>query len=98
MYTRSFTSVGERKRGCITITVFLNIQFQKNFGVYKHHLCVKHEKLLRGFDDEFYVPHSRYTEERKEDILTVPELTILAEAEGDARVYAIANLQNANSS
>lgn len=66
---------------------------KKIFGVYKHHLCVAHEKLFRGFDDEFYVPHSRYTEERKEDIVNVPELTILAEAEGDARVYAIANLE-----
>ena len=64
----------------------------KVFGVYKHHLCVKNEKLFRGFDDEFYVPHSRHTEVRKEDILKVPELTILAEAEGRAGVYAIANL------
>ena len=33
---------------------------KKVFGVYKHHLNVKHEKLFRGFDDEFYVPHSRH--------------------------------------
>lgn len=65
----------------------------KIFGVYKHHLCVEHEKLFRGFDDEFYVPHSRHTEFRKEDIEKVPELTILAEAEGEAGVYAIANLE-----
>ena len=66
---------------------------KKIFGVYKHHLCVEHEKLFRGFDDEFYVPHSRNTEEHKEDILNVPELTILAEAEDEAGVYAIANLE-----
>ncbi len=66
---------------------------EKIFGVFKHHLCVEHEKLLRGFDDEFYVPHSRHTEEHKEDILKVPELTILAEAEQPAGVYAIANLE-----
>ena len=66
---------------------------EKISGVYKHHSCVKHEKLLRGFDDEFYVPHSRNTEERKSDIEKIPELTILAEAEGEAGVYAIANLQ-----
>ena len=65
----------------------------KVFGVYKHHLCVKHERLFRGFDDEFYVPHSRHTEERRADIEKVPELTIMAEAEGDAGVYAIANLE-----
>ena len=66
---------------------------QKIFGVYKHHLCVSHEKLFRGFDDEFYVPHSRHTTEHREDIAKVPQLTILAEAEGDAGVYAIANLK-----
>ncbi len=66
---------------------------EKIFGVYRHHLCVKHEKLLRGFDDEFFVPHSRHTEERKSDILKVPELTILVEAEEEAGVYAIANLE-----
>lgn len=66
---------------------------EKIFGVYKHHLCVEHEKLFRGFDDEFYVPHSRHTENHREDIEKVPELTILAEAEGDAGAYAIANLK-----
>ena len=50
---------------------------QKVFGVYKHHLCVEHERLFRGFDDEFYVPHSRHTEIKKADIERVPELTIL---------------------
>jgi homoserine O-succinyltransferase len=65
----------------------------KIFGVYKHHLSVEHEKLFRGFDDEFYVPHSRHTEVRKEDIEKVEALTILSEAEGAAGVYAIANLE-----
>ena len=66
---------------------------QKIFGVYPHHLCVEHEKLLRGFDDIFYVPHSRHTENRREDIERVPELAILAEAEGEAGPYIIANLE-----
>ncbi|MBR2215448.1 MAG: homoserine O-succinyltransferase [Selenomonadaceae bacterium] len=65
---------------------------KKVFGVFKHHVCLPHEKILRGFDDEFYVPHSRHTEVRKEDILKIPELTILAEAEEEAGVYIIANL------
>ena len=64
----------------------------KVFGVYRHHLCVEHERLFRGFDDEFYVPHSRHTEVHREEIEGVPELTLLAEAEGRAGVYAIANL------
>ena len=65
----------------------------KIFGVFKHHLCVEHEKLFRGFDDEFYVPHSRYTEFRREDIEKVPELTVMAEAEEPAGVYCVADLK-----
>ena len=65
---------------------------EKLSGVYKHKLCVKHEKLLRGFDDEFFVPHSRYTEIRREDIEKIPELTILSESD-EAGVYAVANLE-----
>jgi len=64
----------------------------KIFGVYKHHLCVENERLFRGFDDEFYVPHSRHTEVRKKDIERIPELTIMAESDEEAGVYAIANL------
>ena len=65
----------------------------KIFGVYKHHLCVENEPLFRGFDDEFYVPHSRHTEIRKEAIEKVDQLTILAESDDEAGVYAIANLE-----
>ena len=65
----------------------------KIFGVYKHHLCVENERLFRGFDDEFYVPHSRHTEVRKKDIERIPELTIMAESDEEAGVYAIANLK-----
>ena len=64
---------------------------EKLSGVYLHKLCVQHEKLFRGFDDEFFVPHSRNTAERREDIEKVPELTILAEGE-ESGIYAIANL------
>ena len=66
---------------------------EKISGVFRHHLCVEHERLLRGFDDEFYVPHSRHTENRREDIVKVPELTILAEAEEPAGPYIVANLE-----
>lgn len=65
----------------------------KVFGVYKHTRNVDYEPLFRGFDDEFYVPHSRHTEVRKEDIEKIPELTILSEAEGEAGIYAVANLE-----
>lgn len=65
----------------------------KVFGVFRHHLCVEHEMLFRGFDDEFFVPHSRHTEIRREDIEKAPSLTIMAEAEAPAGVYCVANLK-----
>ena len=53
----------------------------KVFGVFEHEK--KHDTcmLLNGFDDVFYVPHSRHTEVLKEDILSVKELLVLAESE-----------------
>ena len=65
---------------------------EKLSGVYKHNLCVEHEKLFRGFDDEFFVPHSRYAEEKKSDIEKISALKILADSD-EAGVYAIANLE-----
>ncbi len=53
----------------------------KMFGVFKHELTKQNIKLFNGFDDEFYVPHSRYTEIRKEDIDKVAELEILSQSE-----------------
>ena len=63
---------------------------EKISGVFRHRLCVRHEKLFRGFDDEFFVPHSRHTQLLRADIDRVSELTVLSE--GDAGVYAIADL------
>ena len=65
---------------------------KKISGVYRHRCCVRHERLLRGFDDEFWVPHSRHTAIVRADIDKVPELTVLAQAQDEAGVYAIANL------
>jgi homoserine O-succinyltransferase len=62
---------------------------EKMFGVFPHVVNFRHEKLLRGFDDEFYAPHSRHTEIRAEDIEKVPELDILAYSE-EAGVYIVA--------
>ncbi len=61
---------------------------EKLFGVFPHTVTHKGSILFRGFDDTFLVPHSRHTAIRKEDILAVPQLTILAESE-KAGVYAI---------
>ncbi len=46
-------------------------------------------KLLRGFDEVFYVPHSRHTEVRREDIEGIDELEILSESE-EAGIYLVA--------
>jgi homoserine O-succinyltransferase len=53
---------------------------KKKFGVFKHTANTPNIPLFRGFDDEFFVPHSRHTEIRREDILKVPALTILCES------------------
>ncbi|WP_130863796.1 homoserine O-acetyltransferase MetA [Bacilliculturomica massiliensis] len=54
---------------------------EKLFGVFPHFVKEKKSELTRGFDEIFYAPHSRHTQIRKEDILAVPELKILAESE-----------------
>ncbi len=63
---------------------------KKMFGVFEHHVNPdqKHKMLLRGFDDTFFVPHSRHTEFLEEDILKVPELDILAKSD-EAGVYIV---------
>ena len=63
---------------------------EKMFGVFKHNADYKRAILLRGFDDEFWVPHSRHTTVLREDIEKVPGLRILASSE-EAGVYAIMN-------
>ncbi len=63
---------------------------RKLSGVFKHRVCEnkRHKILLRGFDDEFYAPHSRNTEFRREDIEKNPNLEILAESD-EAGIYII---------
>lgn len=63
---------------------------EKMFGVFKHKADYKRAILLRGFDDEFWVPHSRHTTVLREDIEKVPGLRILASSV-EAGVYAIMN-------
>jgi homoserine O-succinyltransferase len=58
----------------------------KKFGIFKHTMNDPYLPIFRGFDDEFYVPHSRHTEIRREDILKVPALKLLSESE-EAGVY-----------
>lgn len=54
---------------------------QKLFGVFRHNITECKAPLFRGFDDIFYVPHSRYTENRIEDIRSHPDLVLAAWSE-----------------
>ena len=61
---------------------------EKMFGVYKHKLITPKSRLFRGFDEEFYVPHSRHTTVRAEDIEKNPNLKIMAVSD-EAGVYVV---------
>ncbi len=61
---------------------------EKLSGVYAHTVDYKRSILFRGFDDVFYVPHSRYTTVKREEIEAVPELRILSSSE-TAGVYTV---------
>lgn len=60
----------------------------KHSGVYKHKLLKPYAPVVRGIDDEFYVPVSRYTEVRKEDIEKIRVLEVLSESPG-AGLYLV---------
>lgn len=51
---------------------------KKLFGVYKHKKLVKYERLLKGTDDRFFMPHSRHTTVKEEDIKSCKDLVLLA--------------------
>ncbi|WP_302572267.1 homoserine O-succinyltransferase [Phocaeicola coprocola] len=63
---------------------------KKMFGIFEHHICEGMSKLpiFRGFDDVFFVPHSRHTEVRRADIEKHPELTIISESD-DSGVHIV---------
>lgn len=63
---------------------------EKLFGVFEHTADYKRSILLRGFDDSFWVPHSRHTTVDRSDIEKIPDLKILASSER-AGVYAVAS-------
>ncbi len=51
---------------------------KKMFGIFEHTVFEPQLPIFRGFDDVFYVPHSRHTEVRAEDILKNKEVTLLS--------------------
>ncbi|MDD4251503.1 MAG: homoserine O-succinyltransferase, partial [Candidatus ainarchaeum sp.] len=61
---------------------------EKLFGIFKHIKPKKPYKLLRGFDDTYFVPHSRHTTIRKKDIIKIKELEIISESK-ESGIYLI---------
>ncbi|MBO5467919.1 MAG: homoserine O-succinyltransferase [Prevotella sp.] len=54
---------------------------KKKFGVFSQKPLLPQLPIFRGFDDMFTMPHSRHTELRHEDILSNPELTLIADSD-----------------
>ena len=54
---------------------------KKMFGIFPHHLEVQDHPLLKGFDEIFYVPHSRHTEIKRIDVERVSMLKILTSSD-----------------
>lgn len=61
---------------------------KKMFGIFEHRASNPLLPIFRGFDDIFYVPHSRHTEVRREDILKVKELDLISESD-ESGVYMV---------
>lgn len=62
----------------------------KIFGVFPHSIETRNVPLLRGFDELFYVPQSRHTEVRREDIEGIEKLEILSESD-ESGIYIVAS-------
>ena len=61
---------------------------KKLSGVYKHRVMNRKEPLVRGFDDVFMAPHSRYTQASRQQILDNPRLKVLADPD-EAGIYIV---------
>ena len=69
------------------IKKYINDNNKKTFGVFSH-INNKNSKLVTGFDDEFFAPHSRYTYVKKDDIEVESELQIISESK-EAGIYIV---------
>ena len=63
---------------------------RKLSGVYQHRPLIPQHPLLRGFDDGYLAPHSRYTEVHREDIEQTQGLDILSESD-EAGIHIVAS-------
>lgn len=68
---------------------------KKMFGVFEHNLLNSMEKIVTGFDETFFAPHSRHTQVKVEDILGVENLLLIATSE-EAGVYLVQSKDRKN--
>ena len=68
---------------------------EKMFGVFPHAVVKRTSPLVRGFDDEFFAPHSRFTEVRAADIEAHPGLELIAVSD-EAGVYVAKSIDSQN--
>lgn len=68
---------------------------KKMFGVFEHNLLNSMEKIVTGFDETFFAPHSRHTQVKVEDILGVEKLLLIATSE-EAGVYLVQSKDRKN--
>jgi len=61
---------------------------EKLFGIFQHRV-LKETPLVRGFDELFYAPHSRYTTTLQPDVAAIADLDILADSD-EAGIYLLA--------
>lgn len=61
---------------------------KKLSGVYRHRVLDKTHPLMRGFDDTFFVPHSRWSEPSREQIEATEGIDILSDSD-EAGVYIV---------
>ena len=66
---------------------------KKMFGIFPHKTVKKKSPLLRGFDDDFMVPHSRHTSIQRALIVADDRLELMAESE-EAGVYIVKSKDN----
>lgn len=68
---------------------------EKMFGVFPHEVVKRTSPLVRGFDDVFFAPHSRFTEVRAADIEAHPDLELIAVSD-EAGVYVAKSTDSQN--
>ena len=65
---------------------------KKIFGIFPHKSLDETHPLMRGLDDIYYVPHSRHTEIKTQDIVQVKDLQILSYSEL-AGIHIVADME-----